>query len=421
MASMSEQTSQPGQKNKLWTKNFTIITLGTVVSMLGNSISGFAIGLMVLDYTNSTFLFALFMVTYSVPKIIMPMIAGPYLDNFSRTKVIYSLDFLSAFIYLGIFLLLKYDLFSYGPFLILCFLIGCIDSIYTVAYESLYPTLVSEGNYRKGYSISSMISPLCSVMVPVAAYLYDHNIGLQWLFLFNAASFFIAACCETQIKAEESHISSGQEKFSIVRFRKEFRDGLDYIGKQPGLKIITAYFFVSMFAFAASGTVVLPYFKAHPNLGMFAYTWVMGGGVVGKLAAGALQYRFEIPMKWKFTLSFAVYLIICALEGSYLYFPFLIMMGLCFLSGFLQVISYNIRVAATQTYVPNAYRGRFNGTFQMICTLGTIIGQLLCGALADFIGERLVLMVFMSINALAVLTVMLPGRRHVKAIYNRAV
>ena len=36
---------------KLWTKNFTIITMGTVVSMLGNAVAGFAIGLMVLDYT----------------------------------------------------------------------------------------------------------------------------------------------------------------------------------------------------------------------------------------------------------------------------------------------------------------------------------------------------------------------------------
>ena len=85
-------------KNKLWTKNFTIITLGTVVSMLGNAISGFAIGLLVLDYTQSTFLFALFMVVYNLPKIIMPLVAGPYLDRFSRAKVIYTLDFISAFL-----------------------------------------------------------------------------------------------------------------------------------------------------------------------------------------------------------------------------------------------------------------------------------------------------------------------------------
>lgn len=62
--------------NKLWTHDFTIITIGTVITMLGNAVSGFAISLLVLDYTGSTFLFALFMVVYNLPKIIMPLISG---------------------------------------------------------------------------------------------------------------------------------------------------------------------------------------------------------------------------------------------------------------------------------------------------------------------------------------------------------
>ena len=93
--------------SKLWTRNFTIITLGSIVSMLGNSVSGFAIGLMVLDYTNSTFLFALFMVIYNLPKVAAPLFAGPYVDRFSRKKVIYTLDFISSGIYLLLFIALS--------------------------------------------------------------------------------------------------------------------------------------------------------------------------------------------------------------------------------------------------------------------------------------------------------------------------
>ena len=76
--------------NKLWTRDFSIITIGSIISMLGNAVSGFAIGLVVLDYTNSTFLYALFMVVYNLPKIVVPLFAGPYLDRFSRKKVIYT-------------------------------------------------------------------------------------------------------------------------------------------------------------------------------------------------------------------------------------------------------------------------------------------------------------------------------------------
>ena len=160
-------------KNKLWTRDFTIITLGSIISMLGNAVSGFAIGLLVLDYTNSTFLYALFMVVYNFPKIVIPLFAGPYLDRFSRKRVIYSLDFLSSVIYMGVFFFIKSGNFNYGILLSVCLLIGMIDGIYTVAYESLYPNLISEGNFSKAYSISSMIYPLSAFMVPVASFVYN--------------------------------------------------------------------------------------------------------------------------------------------------------------------------------------------------------------------------------------------------------
>ena len=79
-----EPETTTDETTKLWTKNFTLITLGTVVSMLGNAIAGFALGLLVLDYTGSTFLYALFEVAYNLPKIVAPTFAGPFLDNFSN-------------------------------------------------------------------------------------------------------------------------------------------------------------------------------------------------------------------------------------------------------------------------------------------------------------------------------------------------
>ena len=48
----------------LWTRDFTIITVGSVISMLGNTVSGFAMSLLVLDisrygkYSGSQHLFA---------------------------------------------------------------------------------------------------------------------------------------------------------------------------------------------------------------------------------------------------------------------------------------------------------------------------------------------------------------------------
>ena len=45
---------------KLWTYDFTVITIGSLISMVGSSMAGFSISLLVLDYTGSTFLYMLF-------------------------------------------------------------------------------------------------------------------------------------------------------------------------------------------------------------------------------------------------------------------------------------------------------------------------------------------------------------------------
>ena len=85
--------------NRLWTKNYTIITIGSVVSMLGNSMAGFAMSLFVLDYTQSPLYYAIYMFLYTLPQIAAPVLAGPLMDRFSRRRTIYMLDFASTAIY----------------------------------------------------------------------------------------------------------------------------------------------------------------------------------------------------------------------------------------------------------------------------------------------------------------------------------
>ena len=132
------------ERQPLWTRNFTILTLGTVVSMLGNAISGFALSLLVLDYTGSTLLYAVYMIVCNVPKVIVPSIAGPYLDRFSRTKVIWGLDYISAGLYLLLFFMLSTGVFNYVLLLALCFMIGTIDGIYRVPVNGNEETLFLE-------------------------------------------------------------------------------------------------------------------------------------------------------------------------------------------------------------------------------------------------------------------------------------
>ncbi len=418
--------SKPTQP--LWTRDFTIITLGSVVSMVGAALSGFAISIMVLDYTRSTLLYVLFNICYQLPMLVCPLLAGPYLDRMSRKKVIYRLDFLSSGIYLVAFLLLRTGWFNYPIMLLCCVLVGAINRVYMVAYESFYPNLITEGNYSKAYSVSSMLWPLAAMTSPIAALVYDRVGTMVPIFAVNACCFFVAACFERCIKYQETHMDKAPPADgmgAMKRFRRDFKEGMDYIISEKGLLAITLYFMVSGFV-GGTGSLYLPFFKNNAHL--FAlwpipvvtlYSIVSNCSVVGRLAGAAIQYRMRIPKEKKFVIALTVYITISVLDMGMFYTP-IPLMALCFFAvGILSVTSYNIRISATQSYIPDTKRARFNGTFQMLSSVGGIVGSLTAGSLAEFLPERLVIILMNVVGLAAVYLFMYRGRNHVAKIYNR--
>ena len=143
-------------QNKLWTYDFTVITIGSFISMVGSTLASFSISLVVLDYTGSTFLYMIFHVCYQLPMVVMPLLAGPYLDRMSRKKMIYTLDYASAGIFALMYLLLQSGWMNYALLLGGSVALGAINGVYTVAYDSFYPNLISPGNAQRAYSVSSM-------------------------------------------------------------------------------------------------------------------------------------------------------------------------------------------------------------------------------------------------------------------------
>ena len=416
---MSEQNTELKTPQKLWTKNFTIITLGTAVSLFGNVISGFATGLLVLDYTGSVFLFAIYMILFDLPRVIMPQMIGPILDKFSRRKMIYTLDFMSAAIY-GLFglILLKGDI-NYVLLTIGCAILGIISSIYTVAYDSFYPLLITEGNMGKAYSISSTMESLLMIVTPLSAYLY-HTIGIAPLFFIDCASYFIAAVFETQIRVKEEYVIEKGQKFGLSQYKETFKEGMDYLKLEPGLMAVACYFMFSSFSGGANMIIGLPYFRGvYGTMGEYIFMIVGGAMMLGRLLAGVFHYRHKLKPESKFNIAFVVYLSIAIIGGSYLFTPVPCMVAMTFASGVLGMTSYNIRISATQAYVPHEKKGRFNGTFQMMSTFGMLAGELLAGAMADFMDKRMVLVCFSALEFAAAWMFMYRKRKDVSKIYNR--
>ena len=184
---------------------------------------------------------------------------------------------------------------------------------------------------------------------------------------------------------------------------------------------------VSNFSGSGAGNLYLPFFRNHPQL--FAmwpiavvtlYSIVSNFSVAGRFVGGLIHYKVKFPTEKKFAIAMTVYVTICFLEMGELFMPIPIMAAMFFLEGLLSVTSYNIRISATQSYLPDTKRARFNGTFTRLCSMGSIAGTLLSGALAEALPERGIIIAFNVLSLIAAYFLMYRGREHVKKIYNQS-
>jgi len=367
------------QNVSIWNKNFTILTVGSIISLAGSSLMSFASSLYVYEESSSTFLFALFMVLATIPGIIIPVLCGPFLDKFSRRKTIYMLDFMSGFIYLIYSAIFFTGHLNYWVLAIGNLILGSIGCVYNVAYSSFYPLLVEKGNYSKAYAVTSTIECIVPYIMPLGWLIYKY-IGLGPLLLINALSYVIAAIFEIFIKVKESYVITQNEVFGVKQYFSTFRDGFSFLITEKGLFAIVIYFTVLSFTSSALDVNMLPYFKDNVTDGelMLQIVWACFG--IGRIIGGRLNYKYKIPSEKKFAITVFVYAFDSFIDGILLFLNLKMIFALRFISGVLTMTSYNIRISSTQSYISDDKKGRFNGTFDMMSSLGGILGKLLSGA-----------------------------------------
>ncbi|MGM9587559.1 MAG: MFS transporter [Candidatus Limivicinus sp.] len=404
-------------KNTLWTKNFTIITLGTVISAIGGVAMGFALSFVVFDNTGSTLMMALFAAASSLPGIILPVLLSPYLDNFRRKPVIVGLDYLSAVIYLLFGLYLLKHSFSLPLYLLFSLACGSIGSVYNLAYESLYPNLIPEGFAQKGYTVSGMLYPTVTmVMTPVASILYT-RLGLGVLCIGEGLLLAAAASVETQIRVEE-HTKPG-EKFSFGDYIGDFKEGFRYLKKEKGLLRIYGYMPITQGISQATEPLIRAWFRTAPGLNLTMYALFTTAEFIGRTIGGLVHYKFEIPPEKRFSLAYLVYVTYNIMDTVLLWLGFPLMLvnrGIC---GFLGINSATLRASSVQNYLPDNMRAKVNAVFNMLYALVPTLLTLAVGALGEVMDYRLCVTLVSAAGLLPCYLIMWRGREDVKKVYNR--
>ena len=83
---------------RLWSKDFTLVVAGQIISLFGNNILRFALPLFILQQSGSAALFGFVSASAFVPMVIMSPIGGIIADRVNKQRIMVFLDTVTAVI-----------------------------------------------------------------------------------------------------------------------------------------------------------------------------------------------------------------------------------------------------------------------------------------------------------------------------------
>ena len=178
---------------QLWNMNFIIITIGTFISITGGTAMSLALSILIFDQTSSTWLSAIYTVISLLPNLALPFLIAPFVDHSNPKKLIVGLDFFSGFLYLIFLFYVVQEGFHYYAYLMFSVIINCVDTVYDLSYQCLYPDLIPNEMKQKGYAVSAMVEPLATAIIAPTITVFYIFWGIEIVFLIEGISLICAS------------------------------------------------------------------------------------------------------------------------------------------------------------------------------------------------------------------------------------
>ena len=143
-------------KQRWLSRNFALLLLGQVSSLIGNFTLKFALSMYVLDQTGSAALFATLLAVSMVPTVLLSPFGGILADRVNRRDLMVALDFLSGVTVLAAGLLLPLG-HSIGVIAVLLVTLSVLAAFESPTVQACIPQMLPTEHLVKGNAAVSQI------------------------------------------------------------------------------------------------------------------------------------------------------------------------------------------------------------------------------------------------------------------------
>lgn len=286
---------------RLFSKDFTLVVIGQIISLFGNATVRFALPLYLLNITGSSALYGTVMACAFIPSILLSPVGGIIADRVNKRNVMVILDFFTAAVIL-LFTLLMQGVNLVVLLTVTLMILYGIAGAYQPSVQASIPALVDAEYIMAANSVVNTISSFAGLMGPVLGGILYSAYGLVPVLWVCMGCFVFSAVMEIFIHIPYRKPDSAGSIWRIVR--NDFAESIRFICKENPVigRAVLAACGINLFL-SSLITVALPYLvtevidleavRANRLYG-FAQGILAAGGLAGGICAGIFARRLSI-------------------------------------------------------------------------------------------------------------------------------
>jgi tetratricopeptide (TPR) repeat protein/Na+/melibiose symporter-like transporter len=330
-------------------KNFRLLFLATLGSLLGTWLATIALTVDIYDRTHSGSWVSALLISVFLPTAIVGVAIGPLLDRLSRRRLMIASDILRA----GVFVALP---FVDRPVWIvsLAAISGLGNAVYRPAVNAGLPNLLEEDQLEKGNALFQTVENMAWAAGPLIGGVIVAASGTHVAYWVNAVSFVLSAFLLRMIPARRLQSEVPPSRGHL----RDLLDGLSLARHSPTLQTVFAAWSLTMLGAACINVGEVVIAKSSFNAGDFGFGLLFGAGgvglAIGSFMGGMLAERRSISRLYgpAIVLAGVGYGLAAIAPNVWLAAPAVVIAG----TGNGAAALYNVLLI--QRGVPDAYRGR---------------------------------------------------------------
>ncbi|RIK38182.1 MAG: MFS transporter [Chloroflexi bacterium] len=277
-------------------RTFMWIWSGQLLSLLGSSLTAFALPIWIFNQTGRVQELALLNLAFLLPAIFMSPVAGTIIDRSNRKTMMILSDLAAALATVTVVTLVSLGRLEVWHLYITTAFKGAFYTFQWPAFSAIISTMLSKEQYGRAAGLNSLAQSVSEIGGPLLAGGLLLLVGLPGILVIDLLTFAFAVTVLLLVKVPQPPPS---EDGALVagHFWRETVYGLRYLLARPsllGLQLVfTGCNFVSSLALTGLAAMVL----ARSGQDVSVWSWVSAAGGIGGLLGGALMSAWGGPRR----------------------------------------------------------------------------------------------------------------------------